>query len=171
MWPADDPFNQYWLDNPITNVWPQLHIGCDELLRQDLSRYKLGLIVSLVELPLSQPELPVPRHIVLPIKDSPLKPDVKNLLTDFEIISVLIDDIILKGFNVLVHCNCGVSRSPALVTYYLMTRHSLPMDVVLMDMRSKRTCVNPSAYMLSALRSVSPRYEHVFSLAPSRSTR
>ncbi|PAV16805.1 phosphatases II [Pyrrhoderma noxium] len=64
-----------------------------------------------------------------------------------------IRDRLTKGENVLVHCQQGISRSPAIVTAFLMREQSIPYEAALHLVKSRRKCVKPNAGFEKTLRS------------------
>jgi protein-tyrosine phosphatase len=54
-----------------------------------------------------------------------------------------IDQGIQSG-GVLVHCLAGISRSPAIVTAYLMQKHSMALQEALDAVKSKRPIISPN---------------------------
>ena len=55
-----------------------------------------------------------------------------------------INDAILSGKNILVHCMAGISRSVSLVTYYLMKKNYISYDKAFVLVKKKRTIANPN---------------------------
>lgn len=51
----------------------------------------------------------------------------------------------------LVHCYLGISRSPTLVTMYIMRKYNLNMEKALWKIKSKRRQVNPNAGFIKQL--------------------
>ncbi|KAL5482309.1 hypothetical protein ACEPAI_8903 [Sanghuangporus weigelae] len=57
-----------------------------------------------------------------------------------------------RGENVLVHCQQGISRSPAVVCAYIMRERSLSYDAALQIVKSRRKCIKPNAGFEKTLR-------------------
>ncbi|KAF8187711.1 protein-tyrosine phosphatase-like protein [Pholiota molesta] len=62
-----------------------------------------------------------------------------------------IDMALRAGWNVLVHCQQGVSRSPAIVIAYLIRQHGMTFDAAYALVRRKRACVKPNSGFVRAL--------------------
>ncbi|KAH7884933.1 protein-tyrosine phosphatase-like protein [Phlebopus sp. FC_14] len=56
------------------------------------------------------------------------------------------------GGNVLVHCQQGVSRSPAIVIAYLIHNLGMSYDQAYALVKRRRPCINPNPGFVSALR-------------------
>lgn len=59
--------------------------------------------------------------------------------------------------NILVHCNAGVSRSPAVVIAYLMIEEDLSFDEALDRVKTVRPCVRPNDGFVKQLRDLKPK--------------
>lgn len=55
------------------------------------------------------------------------------------------------GWNVLVHCSVGVSRSSLVTCGWIMRRYNLPMGQALEYLRSNRKCVRPNLGFVNLL--------------------
>lgn len=55
---------------------------------------------------------------------------------------VVLDEAV-SGKKTLVHCHAGRSRSPALVTAYLINRYQVSADQAISFLQTKRACVKP----------------------------
>ena len=62
-------------------------------------------------------------HLYIPVKDN----DKSKLEPYFDLTSEFIDNNILLGNNVLVHCSSGVSRSSTIVIAYLMNKQGMTL--------------------------------------------
>src|SRR6185295_18201503 len=51
-----------------------------------------------------------------------------NLISDFELAFAYIDEARSAGRNILVHCQCGVSRSASLVIAYVMKSNRMTLN-------------------------------------------
>lgn len=60
--------------------------------------------------------------------------------------------IIEKGSNVLIHCLAGVSRSPTIVTAYLMHKKKLRFKEALAIIKQTRPFVNPNPGFIEQLK-------------------
>ncbi|XP_020289127.1 dual specificity protein phosphatase 19 [Pseudomyrmex gracilis] len=56
--------------------------------------------------------------------------------------------------NILVHCNAGVSRSPAIVIAYLMIVTKLSYDEAYDKVKAARSCIRPNDGFVKQLRSI-----------------
>ncbi|RDB24319.1 Dual specificity protein phosphatase 1B [Hypsizygus marmoreus] len=63
-----------------------------------------------------------------------------------------IDRALKNGRNVLVHCQQGISRSPAIVIAYLIRNHGMSFDNAYALLKRKRACIKPNSGFVSALR-------------------
>ncbi|XP_076674977.1 dual specificity protein phosphatase 19 [Andrena cerasifolii] len=59
-----------------------------------------------------------------------------------------------RGENILVHCNAGVSRSPAIVISYLMTAEKLSYSEAHDKVKKVRNCIRPNEGFVKQLRAV-----------------
>ncbi|KAF8961550.1 protein-tyrosine phosphatase-like protein [Flammula alnicola] len=62
-----------------------------------------------------------------------------------------IDRALRAGRSVLVHCQQGVSRSPAIVIAYLIRNHGMSYDAAHALVRRKRACIRPNSGFVRAL--------------------
>ncbi|KAF5370985.1 hypothetical protein D9615_010001 [Tricholomella constricta] len=63
-----------------------------------------------------------------------------------------IDRALRSGKNVLVHCQQGISRSPAIVIAYLIRNHGMSYDNAYALLKRKRACIKPNSGFVAALR-------------------
>ncbi|KAM0727314.1 Dual specificity protein phosphatase 19 [Formica fusca] len=56
--------------------------------------------------------------------------------------------------NILVHCNAGVSRSPAIVIAYLMIHKKLSYDEAYNKVKKARSCIRPNDGFVKQLHSI-----------------
>lgn len=64
----------------------------------------------------------------------------------------LINKYLLDGLNVYIHCVHGVSRSAAMVIYYLMKYEKLSYDVAHYKLFLKRPCIQPHPNFIRELK-------------------
>ena len=118
-----------------------------------LKTKEISAIVNLTEVPLffsydSSEQIPV--HWV-PIKDTE-----DQGIEWIEDAAIFIDSQLKANKRVFVHCVMGISRSPTLIIYYLMTRNSNSLEC--MNLRealefvlSKRSIIRPNNGFIKAL--------------------
>merc|ERR1712226_968615 len=80
----------------------------------------------------------------------------------FELCNRFIDSIIFSGGKVLIHCQEGISRSPAICLAYLMCSKQMRLDTAFDFLLSKRKVINPNLSFMCQL----AEYEQI--LFPSR---
>eukprot|EP00842_Homolaphlyctis_polyrhiza_P001970 jgi/Hompol1/2774/HPOL_006156-RA len=78
-------------------------------------------------------------YYIIQVSDSPLQ----NLIPFFSGCSQYIDHAFTQGGSVLVHCNGGISRSPAFVVAYLMEYHNFTFGDAFQIVQNRRFCMNP----------------------------
>ncbi|XP_012272376.1 dual specificity protein phosphatase 19 [Orussus abietinus] len=59
--------------------------------------------------------------------------------------------------NIFVHCNAGVSRSPAIVISYLMAVEQLDYECAYERVKSTRTCIKPNEGFARQLKLLNPK--------------
>lgn len=95
-----------------------------------------------------------------------------NLIPFFAETNRFIHEAIQKGECVFVYCNSGISRSPAVVTSYLMVLkaltlkeyHNMSYKEAFTAVMQKRFCVNPNECFKYQLRGYESMYEDVMTL-------
>jgi len=101
----------------------------------------------------------------------------QNLIRLFPESTAFIRAALDAGGRVLVHCGDGISRSPAIVTAYVMAAFNLTQDQAFSYVQARRFCVSPnanfanqlSAYQVRASRfwagsAARPGYNHAHAL-------
>ncbi|KAI8920531.1 protein-tyrosine phosphatase-like protein [Entophlyctis helioformis] len=76
---------------------------------------------------------------VLEVSESPLQ----NLIPFFPQATAFISAAMSAGGSVLVHCNSGISRSPAIVVAYLIEAHLYTFSAAFQLVQNRRFCINP----------------------------
>jgi hypothetical protein len=110
-------------------------VGGEECLAQDNAKFA---ILRCTDRP-----LPANIHVkrchleVVPVKDAP----DEDLLSHFNSGCRFIEQARQQGKTVLVHCNAGVSHSPAFVAAYLIRFHHLSAEQAINHVTNKRPCV------------------------------
>ncbi|KAJ3341380.1 hypothetical protein HDU93_005016 [Gonapodya sp. JEL0774] len=93
-------------------------------------------------------------YLEIRASDHPLE----NLIPHFRQSTAFIDAALNAGGRVLVHCNGGISRSPALVVGYLMESKKMDFPTAYMMVQNRRFCVNPNEGFKSQLKEYEPIY-------------
>lgn len=93
-------------------------------------------------------------YLILEIRDA----DDQNLIRIFPQTMNFIDLALSQGGKVLVHCGDGISRSPAVVTAYVMCKADLSHDDAFLFVQSRRFCVAPRVEFQHQLEAYKPIY-------------
>ncbi|KAM0751554.1 phosphatases II [Meredithblackwellia eburnea MCA 4105] len=91
-------------------------------------------------------------YLILEIRDA----DDQNLIRIFPQTQAFIDSALEAGGKVLVHCGDGISRSPAVVTAYVMCKTSLSHEDAFMFVQSRRFCIAPRVEFQHQLEAYGP---------------
>ncbi|KAI0785219.1 phosphatases II [Abortiporus biennis] len=94
------------------------------------------------------------RYMVLDVEDN----EEQNLIRLFPGAKQFIDNAILHGGRVLVHCNGGISLSPAFVVMYVMQYHKLSWEDALHMVQNRRYCISPNGGFLTQIK----EYESIY---------
>ncbi|ORY90920.1 protein-tyrosine phosphatase-like protein [Leucosporidium creatinivorum] len=91
-------------------------------------------------------------YLILEMRDA----DDQNLIRIFPQTQAFIDSAIAQGGRVLVHCGDGISRSPAVVTAYVMCKSGLSHEDAFTFVQSRRFCVAPRTEFQHQLEAYGP---------------
>ena len=94
--------------------------------------------------------LEIPEDIqwtILPVEDE----ETDTIFPHIETAVNTIGNVLGAGGRVLVHCMGGISRSPALVSSYVIWRLRLRWVAAVAYVRERRSCVNPNPQFLRDL--------------------
>ncbi|OBZ69013.1 Serine/threonine/tyrosine-interacting protein [Grifola frondosa] len=94
------------------------------------------------------------QYMVLDVADS----EEQNLIRLFPQAKQFIDKAIQQGGCVLVHCNGGISLSPAFVVMYVMEHFRLSWEDALHMVQNRRYCISPNGGFLTQLK----EYESIY---------
>ena len=94
------------------------------------------ILCVLEQCPASEPACAI--HVPL-LEISPKGPVVNAVR--LEIACAIIDNAHGSGYNVLVHCQAGVERSPLTVAYWLATRSQMSLDEAYLLLQHQRPIV------------------------------
>ncbi|GAA97577.1 uncharacterized protein L969DRAFT_91489 [Mixia osmundae IAM 14324] len=70
----------------------------------------------------------------------------QNLITVFPEVAHFMEHALSTGGALLVHCGDGISRSPAIVTAYIMVKYRLGAEEACSYVRGRRFCVSPNVW-------------------------
>ncbi|KAG1122007.1 hypothetical protein G6F42_011883 [Rhizopus arrhizus] len=85
---------------------------------------------------------------IIPITDNP----EANIIRYFPESTAFIEQAIKENHNILVHCLAGVSRSPTILTAYLMATQKLRWKEALAIIKQTRPFVNPNPGFIEQLK-------------------
>ncbi|GAA5879258.1 hypothetical protein JCM16303_003141 [Sporobolomyces ruberrimus] len=92
------------------------------------------------------------QYLIQEIRDA----DDQNLIRIFPQAQAFIDGALGAGGRVLVHCGDGISRSPAIVTAYIMMKTSLTYEDAFSFVQARRFCVSPRIEFVRQLEAYRP---------------
>lgn len=94
------------------------------------------------------------QYLVLDVEDS----EEQNLIRLFPQAKTFIDNAIQSGGNVLVHCNGGISLSPAFVVMFVMQQYGMSWEDALHAVQNRRYCISPNGGFLTQIK----EYEAIY---------
>jgi serine/threonine/tyrosine-interacting protein len=94
------------------------------------------------------------QYMVLDVQDN----EEQNLIRLFPSAKKFIDDAIGSGGTVLVHCNGGISLSPAFVVMFVMQHYQLSWEDALHLVQNRRYCISPNGGFLTQIK----EYEAIY---------
>jgi len=93
-------------------------------------------------------------YMVLDVEDN----EEQNLIRLFPSAKAFIDQAISQGGKVLVHCNGGISLSPAFVVMFAMQHYNLSWEDALHMVQNRRYCISPNGGFLTQIK----EYESIY---------
>lgn len=84
----------------------------------------------------------------------------QNIQKHFELIYKFIEESIIAGKNVLVHCFRGISRSATIVIMYVMRKKNMTFDEAFAFVKKKRSCIYPNKGFISQLKKFEIKLEN-----------
>ncbi|KAI0345734.1 phosphatases II [Trametopsis cervina] len=93
-------------------------------------------------------------YLVLDVQDS----EEQNLIRLFPQANEFIDKALQGGGRVLVHCNGGISLSPAFVVMYVMKHLQITWEDALHMVQNRRYCISPNGGFLTQIK----EYESIY---------
>jgi serine/threonine/tyrosine-interacting protein len=94
------------------------------------------------------------KYLVLDVEDN----EEQNLIRLFPGAKTFIDQAIAEGGRVLVHCNGGISLSPAFVVMFAMQHYNLSWEDALHMVQNRRYCISPNGGFLTQIK----EYESIY---------
>ncbi|KAF5361043.1 hypothetical protein D9756_004856 [Leucocoprinus leucothites] len=94
------------------------------------------------------------KYMVLDVEDN----EEQNLIRLFPGAKKFIDDAISDKGRVLVHCNGGISLSPAFVVMFVMQHYQLSWEDALHMVQNRRYCISPNGGFLTQIK----EYEAIY---------
>jgi len=94
------------------------------------------------------------QYLTLDVEDS----EEQNLIRVFPSAKAFIDSAIRDGGRVLVHCNGGISLSPAFVVMFAMQYYQLSWEDALHMVQNRRYCISPNGGFLTQIK----EYESIY---------
>ncbi|KAL4080540.1 protein-tyrosine phosphatase-like protein [Scleroderma citrinum] len=133
--------------------------------RELLARNRITHIVQVLDVPwLPISEKDGFRCLKIDILDKP----TADLRPHLEGACHYIANALSSGGNVLVHCQQGVSRSPAIVIAYLIHNLGMSYDQAYALVKWRRPCINPNPGFVAALRAWESRWRSTGPASPSQ---
>jgi len=93
-------------------------------------------------------------YMVLDVEDN----EEQNLIRLFPGAKAFIDTAIANRGRVLVHCNGGISLSPAFVVMFVMQHYNLSWEDALHMVQNRRYCISPNGGFLTQIK----EYEAIY---------
>ncbi|KAA1473558.1 DSPc-domain-containing protein [Dentipellis sp. KUC8613] len=136
--------------SPPTPATGALYLGAvtavlDPSLLAEHHIQHLVQVLDVPWLPAPPPGLTAYRMDILDLESVDLRPHLDGAVAD-------IDAALRAGRNVLVHCQQGVSRSPAVVIAYLIRKRGMGYEAAAALVRQRRPCVKPNAGFVRCLK-------------------
>lgn len=95
------------------------------------------------------------RYLVVDLADS----EEQNLIRYFPAAKRFIDDAIRAEGRVLVHCNGGISSSPAFVIMFVMQHFQISWEDALHYVQNRRYCISPNSGFITQIKEYEPIYK------------
>jgi len=147
---------QAWVDYPLqaNEIIPRLYVA-DMYTATDaptLERLRITHVVSVVtvsELGDTYPYPPNVNHLNLPIDDEISSNMARYFDHAIKWIKKAMDED--ESVNVVVHCMCGISRSPSIIIAYLMATQGMSLSDSLSHIKAKRKISCPNSGFMDQL--------------------
>lgn len=101
------------------------------------------------------------QYMTLDVEDN----EEQNLIRLFPQAKAFIDNAIQQGGRVLVHCNGGISLSPAFVVMFAMQYYQISWEDALHLVQNRRYCISPNGGFLTQIKEYEAIYKANIALA------
>jgi len=101
------------------------------------------------------------KYMVVDLADS----EEQNLIRYFPATKAFIDSAIQGGGRVLVHCNGGISSSPAFVIMFVMQHFQISWEDALHYVQNRRYCISPNSGFITQIKEYEPIYKACVAVA------
>ncbi|WAQ85085.1 hypothetical protein PtA15_5A659 [Puccinia triticina] len=101
------------------------------------------------------------QYLTLDIRDA----TDQQLISIFPKAKEFIDTALQRNGRVLIHCGDGLSRSPAIMTAYVMASYNVSSEAAFHFVQSRRFCVSPNMGFLHQLDAYEPICQATHSMA------
>jgi len=95
------------------------------------------------------------QYMVVDLADS----EEQNLIRYFPAAKAFIDNAIQGGGRVLVHCNGGISSSPAFAIMFVMQHFQISWEDALHYVQNRRYCISPNSGFITQIKEYEPIYK------------
>lgn len=127
----------------LGNVWiGNYDAACDNEL---LESYAITHIISLYRTPLFPDNY---EYMCINIQDI----NTADISIHFSGTNKFIDNALLNGYGILVHCAEGVSRSAIIIIAYMVYHLKISVDDAINELKKYRKCINPNRGFIKQLR-------------------
>ncbi|GES94113.1 phosphatases II [Rhizophagus clarus] len=151
---------KYEMRRQMQEILPGLFLGpysCSkdlELLQQNAITHIVSIRDS-SEKKILRPRFPEHfQYFEIEVSDSPNE----RLIPHFPQAKAFIDNALYNGGRVFVHCNGGISRSPAFVVAYVMETVKMDYQQAYSYVQNRRFCMNPNEGFKVQLKEYEPIY-------------
>jgi len=157
----------YEMRREAQQVLPSIYLGPYQASRDLPSLEKNGItdiccISESREAHLFKPRFPDRfNYLTLDIRDA----TDQQLISIFPKAKQFIDNALQRNGRVLIHCGDGLSRSPAIMTAYVMASYNVSSEAAFHFVQSRRFCVSPNMGFLHQLDAYEPICQATYSMA------
>jgi protein-tyrosine phosphatase len=129
-----------WLSLPPVEIYPGLWLG-NMFNAQDMHFRTTNNIKTIVNCATYEAQVQlinIQTYVCLNASDDDNYRIIDN---HFSYVYEMIDISIEKGWNVMIHCQCGINRSATLAIAYLCNKFQCPIERAILNVFQKRPCI------------------------------